>query len=151
MKMLTNGHAWAGYQDSNSEVPAYPLRVGPKRDFDLSGTGVWDASGKWMATFRNDEDATRYVVDSVKRAQEIENARVRSYDNSKVDTGDNDRTLCRVCLKYKSSDGIGHHTKAVHNMKLGQMLKLRVPTEREFRQFHATKAVVQTAVAERAQ
>ena len=139
--MLTNGHAWAGYADPDTDVPHYPLRTGPKCDFEIGGgLGVWDASGKWIATFRNAEDAQRYVSDGVQRAKDVEEARKRAFENSRVDTGDVDRTLCRVCLKYFSSCGIGHHTKAKHGMKLSKMLNLRVPTEREYREFHAAKA-----------
>lgn len=139
--MLTNGHMWACYIDPETDVPSYPLRVGLKRNFEIGGgVGVWDASGKWMATFRNAEDAQRFIDDGVNRAKAMEAARQRAYDNSKVDTGDDDRTLCRVCFKYFSSDGIGHHTKAKHSMRLGQMLKLRVPTEREFREVHKARA-----------
>ena len=139
--MLTNGHAWAGYVDPDTYVPRYPLRVGSKKAFEMGGgVGVWDASGAWVATFRNAEDGQRFVDDGVKRDQEMKIAQKRAYDNSKIDTGDDDRTLCRVCLKYFSSMGIGQHTKAKHQMKLGKMLDLRVPTEREYRNFLAAKA-----------
>jgi hypothetical protein len=139
--MLTNGHAWAGYKDPKTDVPTYPLHTGPKRDFEIGGgVGVWDAAGKWIATFRNKEDAEHYVEAGVQRAKDVVAARSLAYDNSKIDTGDQDRTLCRVCLKYFSSSGIGHHTKAKHAMKLGKMLDMRVPTEREYRNHLATKA-----------
>jgi hypothetical protein len=140
--MLTNGQAWAGYENPETMVPTYPLRTGAPRSFELSGVGVWDSSGKWIATFRNHEDAQSYVADGVKRAAAMDVARKAAYDNSPIDAGDDDRTLCRVCLKYFSSAGIGQHTKAKHAMKLGKMLNLKVPTEREYRAFLAAKAGV---------
>lgn len=138
--MLTNAHKWAGYNDPTTDMPSYPLRIGAKREFEIGGgTAVVDANGKWMGTFRNAEDAQTFINDGAKRAKEMNAASDRDYMNSKVDDGDNDRTLCRVCLRYFSTGGIGQHTKSKHAMKLSRMLAMRVPTEREFKEFHAAK------------
>jgi hypothetical protein len=100
--MLTNGHAWMGYENSDSHVPAMPLTT--RRGGGVSGRclEVIDARNYWMATFRNDEDAAPYIADLTRR-HETGRAAYDAMCAAMPPERDDDKRPCPQCGKFFGS------------------------------------------------